>query len=258
MREEFRAFGLWRERVLCDEAFRAARCTGRTAGSYAVKRVARTRRPARSWRAPWSRGAMRSAPNATVRVTDCGAKGLGLVAHRDLSAVEVRALTLQLQPCSETVFAELSDHPSRFQSGGVLGLLYGVGALVNSGGVKAPLRLPSARPRIGVRERLVFRLELSAHSKQKCVCLSVSLLVRCVCLSLGVLFEYRCLSGLIVSLVRSVVACSPLLLCRRLSLLFALSLLVLCVSASVACLFCSLFPSSVSGSLALSVSSGCL
>ena len=44
--------------------------------------------------------------------------------------------------------------------GGVLGLLYGVGALVNSGGVKAPLRLPSARLRIGVRERLVFRWEL--------------------------------------------------------------------------------------------------
>ena len=32
---------------------------------------------------PWHNAVF--APNATVRVTDCGAKGLGLVARRDLS-----------------------------------------------------------------------------------------------------------------------------------------------------------------------------
>ena len=91
---------------------------------------------------------------------ECGAKGLGLVARRDLDNADVRALTMQFQACGDAVFAQLSAHPSRFQAGGVQGLLYAVGALVNSGASRAPLRLPKATPRLGARERLVFHWEL--------------------------------------------------------------------------------------------------
>ena len=51
------------------------------------------------------------------------------MARRDLDNADVRALTMQFQACGDAVFAQLSAHPSRFQAGGVQGLLYGVGAL---------------------------------------------------------------------------------------------------------------------------------
>lgn len=44
---------------------------------------------------PWHNAVF--ATDAAVRVTDCGAKGLGLVARRDLGAADVRALTMHFQ-----------------------------------------------------------------------------------------------------------------------------------------------------------------
>ena len=60
---------------------------------------------------PWHNAVF--AADAAVRVAECGAKGLGLVARRDLDNGDVRALTMQFQACGEAVFAQLSDHPSR-------------------------------------------------------------------------------------------------------------------------------------------------
>ncbi len=80
------------------------------ANGWELRRVAKQKHEARL--GLWHTAVFAADAAAAVRVAECGGKGLGLVARRDLDNTDVRALTLQFQACSETVFAH---HPSRFQ-----------------------------------------------------------------------------------------------------------------------------------------------